>query len=116
MWAGSRESRNLDPKGAAKNKAQLREATEQMFSYCKASESAYKAGNAEYEMISARDVLYTLGFQPASADEILAAIGEAGFNYCLDPTVTHDDGSIPSRDVCVWGIDQLRARLQCIDI
>jgi len=74
----------------------------------------YNAGVAEYQSVTARGVLYTLGFED-DGDQILTAIGEAGFNYCLDRTVATHDGEYPSQDVCWWGADQLESRLHMID-
>jgi hypothetical protein len=90
-------------------------AVQAMRKYTRELEAAYKAGTAEYVQLDARDVLYALGYQRASADTVLEAIGEAGFNYCLDPTVPHD-GKYPPRFACVWGVDQLRSRLDSIKL
>jgi len=99
---------------------EIRDALRQMQSHCHLREDLYKQGVAEYESVSAREVLYTLGYEEIQADEVLDAIHKNGFNYCLDPR-------FPSRDIeddskptptpyfaCVWGIDQLRSRLDCV--
>lgn len=81
-----------------------KEAIAQMICHCK-----MMMEQGEYEAVSARGVLYTLGFE-ADADEILAFIASRGFDYCLDPMF----GDHPSRFACYWGPDQLESRLQFI--
>jgi len=100
---------------------QVREAISQMKSHCRLLVEGYKAGTREYEMLSARGVLYTLGFDEAAADQVLEAIAKAGFDYCLDSKIACSSGvggssekTRPSQDVCIWGVDQLESRLAFI--
>ena len=37
-----------------------------------------------------------------------------GFTYCLDHEFATKDGEYPSQDVCIWGPDQLKSRLQSL--
>jgi hypothetical protein len=74
-----------------------------------------------YPMVSVRSLANKLGFSE-QIDAILAACAEGGFTYCLDHTIEATsysgngmESSYPSRDVCYWGPDQLRSRLDCID-
>jgi len=92
---------------------QIREAVEQMKSHCD-----LLMGN--YEMVSARSALYTLGYNQEDAEQVLQTLYEGGFTYCLDPDYhrsprTDDQGRISS-DVCYWGPDQLKSRLDCVYI
>jgi hypothetical protein len=72
-----------------------------------------------YEMVSVRSLYTKLAMTNPPLDEVLRAISDAGFNYCLDHTIRiegHNDarGEFPHRDVCYWGADQLRSRLSCV--
>lgn len=71
-----------------------------------------------YESVSARGLLYELGFE-ADADEIIEFIADGGFYYCLDPSIpsthfTAPNPEYPDPDVCYWGPDQLASRLRCL--
>jgi hypothetical protein len=75
-----------------------------------------------YQMVSMRSALVALGYDNAAQNEIIRAVAEQGFTYCLDHTVsaTHYVGEemetgYPSSDVCYWGPDQLKSRLYSID-
>lgn len=93
-------------------KDQIREAITQMKTHCEIKMPAY-------EMISARGALYELGFHGEDAEEVLEALFEGGFTYCLDPhfhrSPRADEGPI-SADVCYWGPDQLLSRLDCVHV
>lgn len=96
-------------------KKQIDEAIAQMRSLVAEKEAAYRRGEAEYASLSAREVLYELGYARASADVVLLAIAGRGFEYCLDPIVPSKDGEgATPRFACVWGVDQLRSRLDCV--
>ena len=76
-----------------------------------------------YEPVSMRGALNTLGFSPSEVEEILTVCAEAGFDYCLDPSIagTHYDGNTmvttyPGPDACYWGPDQLKSRLQSVKV
>jgi hypothetical protein len=96
---------------------QVNEAIEQMKSHTRQSVEANKAGVGEYEFMSARGVLYTLGYVD-DADQVLKVIADRGFDYCLDPHISSHPGDgepfFPSADGCHWGADQLLSRLQCL--
>jgi len=94
---------------------QIVDAVRQMEAHCKLLMEQYKAGTGEYATVSARSVLYDLGFGTEDAEQVLLAIGKTGFWYCLDYAVpAEDDGRRFSRDACWWGADQLESRLHGI--
>ncbi len=71
-----------------------------------------------YPMRSASGVLRELGYTSEEAFEVIQAIAEHGFNYCLDHRISCSDGvdgdnrhEYPDPVVCVWGADQLASRL-----
>jgi hypothetical protein len=77
----------------------------------------------QYESISARGTLYTLGYTEQDADQILRVLHSEGFNYCLDPMFPSRDSSKDDDTMihtpigaCYWGPDQLISRIQCCDI
>jgi hypothetical protein len=92
---------------------QLDDAIRQMIVHCE-----LKMQN--YEGVSARGALIELGYGQQQLDQVLADIAARGFDYCLDRTIECSDGeggrgrTYPSQDVCVWGPDQLKSRLQCL--
>ena len=93
---------------------QIKEAIEQMKSHC-------DLHMADYNMLSARGTLYTLGFHGQDAEDVLKTLHESGFSYCLDHEYKCSngiDGTLvyPRQDVCYWGPDQLKSRLQSIYI
>lgn len=69
----------------------------------------------EYRPLSARLVLSELGYS-AHVPQILRHIADGGFDYCLDSTIpaSGHNNDYPSQDVCYWGPDQLKSRLQCL--
>jgi len=93
---------------------QVIDAVRQMHSHCDLLMAKYEAGIGEYKTVSARGVLYELGFGD-NVDQILDAIASAGFNYCLDYSIRCPSGEYPAREVCYWGADQLESRLAFID-
>jgi len=97
---------------------QCQEAVGQMIVHCRLIMEQYKAGVGEYESVSARSVLKTLGYEE-DIPQVLEFIAQGGFDYCLDPAIPmtgHHEarGERPNRDVCYWGPDQLESRLQCL--
>lgn len=74
----------------------------------------------KYEMCSARSVLYELGYNNKDTEQVLTWIYDSGFTYCLDHhfkcTSGLGDGRMeyPVSDVCFWGPDQLKSRLECV--
>lgn len=79
-----------------------------------------------YTHVSVRDLCVELGYGPL-VDQVQAC-ADGGFDYCLDHTVRHPvgaalartDGTMgepgyPPRTACLWGADQLRSRLDCVD-
>jgi hypothetical protein len=70
---------------------------------------------ANYEMVSARSVLNELGYQSEAVEEVLDRIFSGGFSYCLDSKYPAKDmqGSV-TQDVCYWGPDQLKSRLDSL--
>jgi len=92
----------------------IADALEQMISHTNMLHEQYKAGTGEYEMVSARGVLYILGFDSNDAQSILEYISENGFNYCLDYNIRIHDGVFPDQQVCYYGADALHSRLNCV--
>lgn len=97
--------------------AEVAEAIEQMKVQC---DLKYQPEHGVYEMVSARSCLYELGYEEA-AEQVIAAIAEAGFEYCLDAHIECSNGdpnkperSFPDWDVCYWGPDQLKSRLNAL--
>lgn len=82
-----------------------------------------------YDSVSARSILYELGYSEEQADEVIFQLAEGGFNYCIDPMIRIKDTDGPQGDAptkckmvvppgfaCYWGPDQLRSRLDCAHI
>ena len=91
------------------------DAIAQLKSFVRDADAVYRDGSGEYEFLSVRGVLYTLGFDAELADEVVYTIAERGFSYCLDPLIANPrTGERPTADVCYWGVDQLHSRLGCI--
>lgn len=89
---------------------QVKEAVDQMKVHCDLK-------MADYEMVSARSALYELGYHGEQAEQVLKALFEGGFTYCLDPDYHRSPSQEPARispDVCYWGPDQLKSRLNCV--
>lgn len=86
--------------------AQINEAIEQMKTHC-------DLAMQDYTPLSARSCLYDLGYE-ADAEQILKALYDGGFTYCLDRSFRTKDGDILTDDVCFWGPDQLKSRLFAI--
>jgi hypothetical protein len=93
------------------NESQIKEAITQMIVQCDLHMPAY-------DMLSARGVLYELGYSEEQTDDVLAYIAAHGFDYCLDHRIECSNGdpvkpgrTYPSSDVCYWGPDQLKSRL-----
>ena len=92
---------------------QLNEAFMQSLSFARNAVDYYKNGG-DYEMLMYRDVLRKLGYHGEDAEQIISAVAKAGFDYCLDPQISHQ-GYFPAEDPCWWGCDQLYSRLQCVE-
>jgi hypothetical protein len=95
---------------------QIKEAIEQMRTHCD-----LKMEN--YEMVSARGTLYELGYHDEDCEDVLAALYNNGFSYCLDSHFKCSNGipnngalEYPSQDACHWGPDQLKSRLYSVRI
>lgn len=75
-----------------------------------------------YELVSLRGALYTLGYNEEQADEVILTCAEQGFSYCIDPLIHVKDPDNPKKttrveySVCHWGPDQLQSRLAFIRI
>lgn len=90
---------------------QLLDARRQMRSHCRLVMENYEAGTGEYEMLSARGVLNTLGFHGDEVEQVLQYLFDGGFTYCLDPDYHRGSVDRPSMSVCHFGADQLESRL-----
>lgn len=66
--------------------------------------------------LSARQILVRLGYDEFQQDRVLKAVGEGGFSYCLDPVIQDTTGHYPSESACLWTVEQLRSRLDCVRI
>lgn len=91
-------------------KAQIKDAIEQAKVHC---DLAY---DDHYRTLSARGTLYELGYCCEDTNQILETLYRAGFTYCLDRDFPTKDGEYPVQEVCQWGPDQLKSRLQSIYI
>jgi len=88
--------------------SQINEAIEQMRSHCKLLEET------DYHSVSARGVLYTLGYSVKQTDEVITDLFDRGFTYCLDPMFPGSSGEPIILGVCCYGPDQLRSRLDSL--
>jgi hypothetical protein len=88
---------------------QIHEAIHQMMIQC-------DLAMPEYRALSARSCLSELGYHGLNAQQVIDHIAAGGFDYCLDPSIpaSGHNNERPSRDVCYWGPDQLKSRLQCL--
>jgi len=98
------------------NETQKRDAVKQVISFARNKEDLYAQGVKEaYVSVSLREVLYELGFESDEADEVIEFCAGKGFDYCIDPIVKNErSGMYPAYGACVWGIDQLRSRLEWV--
>jgi hypothetical protein len=69
-----------------------------------------------YKMVSLRSALRELKIEE---QPVIDYVSKHGFTYCLDYTIAatdHFEGNTekPSQDVCYWGPDQLKSRLDCL--
>lgn len=78
---------------------------------------------AEYRPVSLRSALVTLGYDSEEIDIVITDVWHRGFTYCLDHTKMatgyFDPGhnrknEYPAPEVCYWGPDQLKSRLQAL--
>ena|ERR1043165_235802 len=95
---------------------QVKEAIEQMKVTCDLKMQGYLP-------VSARSVLYELGYHGENCEQVLQYIYDRGFTYCFDshfrsewydPNKREQVSEYPDPDVCYWGPDQLKSRLECI--
>ncbi len=89
---------------------QIIDAVKQCIAHCQLLEES-----GRYEILTVREILYTLGYESDDADTIIKAMASGGFNYCIDPIIPVN-GERVSRSVCGFGTDQLLSRLQCLSI
>lgn len=87
---------------------QLTDAAQQLRSFCRLRIEA-----GDYDAVSARGALYTLGYDEEQADAVLAALYASGFTYCLDPSLPGPSGERPPSFACHWSPDQLESRVSC---
>lgn len=74
---------------------------------------------SNYDLVSMRGALYTLGFSTDEANAVIDYCADKGFTYCLDPSIqsysgVEDKHFYPPEDACHWGPDQLKSRLECL--
>lgn len=71
-----------------------------------------------YVPISLRASLKYLGYDRVQQDEVIHYCALNGFNHCIDPIITSTGIGIapeyPAAQVCRWGPDQLKSRVQCV--
>ena len=72
-----------------------------------------------YQLLSMRSGLRELGYSFDQCDDVIQYVADRGFNYCLDPMIackgiTMKEAEHPIMDVCYWGPDQLKSRLEFI--
>jgi hypothetical protein len=95
-------------------KDQVDEAIRQLHSHAGMLHEGYTQGVREYSMLSAREGLITLGYHGEDTEQVLKALFDRGFTYCLDPDYHRSPSNDPGRidySVCTWGADQLESRL-----
>lgn len=89
------------------------EAIEQMKFDCQ-----LRMDQMNYDLVSARGILYNLGFTGEETDEVIELIRLGGFTNCLDPSVYVKgvNGKVmrPGEGACYWGPDQMLSRLECL--
>jgi len=67
------------------------------------------------EAVSVRSLARRLNYTAEFINiEIVPAIARGGFTYCLDHTIADGHGGHYDRDVCYYGPDQLRSRLESL--
>jgi hypothetical protein len=91
---------------------QVSEAVEQMKVHCRLLNE-----QRNFDGISARAALYTLGYGGDNAEQVLQHIFDGGFTYCLDPDYHRSSQTDPGRisaGVCYWEPCQLLSRLECL--
>lgn len=95
------------------NDAQVKEAVLQVKVHCDILQE-------RYEPVSLRSALNTLGYESEDTQQVIEYVASRGFTYCLDHTIKCSEGGgssnkiYPSSDVCYWGPDQLKSRLEFI--
>lgn len=76
-----------------------------------------------YEMVSMRSALLEAGYDNQETQQVLEYVASKGFDYCLDSSIRCSSGvaskdprkrEYPSQNVCYWGPDQLKDRLECL--
>ena len=74
-----------------------------------------------YRPVSMRSGLIAAGYtRPDQITAVLEYVASHGFEYCLDHTIECSSGttgkprSRPDQQVCWWGPDQLKSRLDCL--
>lgn len=68
-----------------------------------------------YRSISMRSGLGEAGYSRDQIATVLDYVAARGFEHCLDYTIEcGDPRRRPSQDVCWWGPDQLKSRLDCL--
>jgi hypothetical protein len=101
-------------KGFAMSDPEIVEAIEKVKALC----DAYYADG--YQPVSMRSGLTASGYDREQIREVLAYVAARGFEYCLDYTIECSSGttdkprSRPDQQVCWWGPDQLKSRLDCL--
>lgn len=95
---------------------QNREAVEKVKELCDAKMDGY-------HMVSLRSALRELGYAKAAQDQVIRWVAYRGFTYCLDPIITStwwdsnnnkEVAEYPDWQVCYWGPDQLKSRLNSV--
>jgi hypothetical protein len=71
----------------------------------------------DYTFISMRSGLRTCGYDADDIDQVIRYCYDNGFKNCLDHSVLSHGvtpAEYPSQDVCFWGPDQLKSRLDAL--
>jgi hypothetical protein len=81
-------------------------------------DEAMRLEDEPYEFVSVRSIALKLGHKKL-LPQILTAVADGGFDYCMDPDIpmtgAHEaNGEYPDPNVCYWGPDQLRSRLDSL--
>jgi hypothetical protein len=90
------------------NPKQIGEAVSQVRSYL---QNQNELNPRDWQLESVRGILYKLGYHGTDADQVVHAMFEAGFTYCIDPHYPTKDGTRVTEDACHWAPDQLLSRI-----
>lgn len=95
---------------------QIREAVDKVKDLCDAKMDGY-------QMVSLRSALEELGYNTPDRNQVIRWVAYRGFTYCLDHIIlstwwdsnaNKEVSEYPNWEVCYWGPDQLKSRLNSL--